>query len=66
MVILFIHFEPRVRVPTRVIRPRQCSNPNRPPNPRHQVTLGYNMARVKEAAGELKAATAEYEKLLEK
>lgn len=29
-----------------------------------QVTLGYNLARVKEACGDLKAAEAEYRELL--
>ena len=37
----------------------------RPPCLRRQVTLAYNMARVKEDCGDLKAAEAEYLKLLE-
>ena len=39
--------------------------PSHPPRPYTQVTLGYNSARVKEAAGQLAAAEAEYRALLE-
>jgi len=41
-------------------------HPSTHPSIHPKVTLGYNIARMKEAAGDLKAAAAEYEQLLEK